>query len=75
MNKTIKEEIRTYAQMCSVDEAGYVAIEKPYGLALIYINPYPSRRGSRFCQARSELKKDHDFKMWKQFDYLLNKDK
>lgn len=28
MNKTIEEEIRTYAQMCSVDEAGYVAIEK-----------------------------------------------
>ncbi len=28
MTKTIEEEIRTYAQMCSVDEAGYVAIEK-----------------------------------------------
>lgn len=28
MSKTIEEEIRTYAQMCSLDEAGYVAIEK-----------------------------------------------
>lgn len=28
MSKTSEEEIRTYAQMCSVDEAGYVAIEK-----------------------------------------------
>ena len=28
MTKTIEEEIRTYAQMCSLDEAGYVAIEK-----------------------------------------------
>ena len=28
MTKTIEEEIRTYAKMCSLDEAGYVAIEK-----------------------------------------------
>ena len=28
MTKTIEEEMRTYAQMCSVDEDGYVAIEK-----------------------------------------------
>ena len=28
MTKTIEEEIQTYAQICSVDEAGYVAIEK-----------------------------------------------
>ena len=28
MTKTIEEEIRTYAQMCSFDEAGYIAIEK-----------------------------------------------
>lgn len=28
MTTTIEEEIRTYAQMCSLDEAGYVAIEK-----------------------------------------------
>ena len=28
MSKTIEEEIRTYAQMCSFDEAGYIAIEK-----------------------------------------------
>lgn len=28
MSKAIEEEIRTYAQMCSLDEAGYVAIEK-----------------------------------------------
>lgn len=28
MSKTSEEEIRTYAQMCSVDEAGYVVVEK-----------------------------------------------
>lgn len=28
MSKTIEEEIWTYAQMCSFDEAGYIAIEK-----------------------------------------------
>ncbi|WP_300905737.1 hypothetical protein [uncultured Bacteroides sp.] len=28
MTKTIEEEIYNYAKMCSLDEAGYVAIQK-----------------------------------------------
>lgn len=61
--------------MCSVDEAGYVAIEKAIQFGIDLHTSLPLSQRLTLLSSEELAKKDHDFKMWKQFDYLLNKDK
>ena len=59
MSKTIEEEIRTYAQMCSLDEAGYVAIEKAiqFGIKLHESLPLSQRLTD---EERERMKAKHN---------------
>lgn len=59
MSKISEEEIRTYAQMCSVDEAGYVAIEKAiqFGIDLHTSLPLSQRLTD---EERDWIKKIHE---------------
>lgn len=59
MSKTIEEEIWTYAQMCSFDEAGYIAIEKAvqFGIDLHTSLPLSQRLTD---EERERVKKLYD---------------
>ena len=60
MNKTIEEEIRTYAQMCSLDEAGYVAVEKAiqFGIDLHKSQPLSQRLTDEERERARKMYKD-----------------